>query len=153
MILMAGDALSRNFPGRAVTGHAVGFDRHQNIGGSAALPGMVTLVTFDTGVFGVIKIGAQHPAIDQDRLGDDGRTDRDRLYLMTEPASGERGARWRSRFLLRLVWISRKKNAANQLIVRSKLISQLSALLLDKSPDLPGVNTFRSGQVLILSGK
>ena len=113
VVLMASDALGRNLPSRAMASDAVRFDRHKNVSRITALRSMMAIVAFDAGVFGVIKIRAHHPAIDQNRLGDDRRTDRGRCHFVAEPAADEGSARRRGRPLRRFVGIGCKKNAAD----------------------------------------
>ena len=129
MISVAGDAFGRHFSCRAVAGDAVCFCRHEHIGRLAALRRAMTIVAFHARVFGVIESCLRHPAIDQNRFGNDRRRVRHWLHFVAESAAGEVRTRRRSHLPLRFVGIARKEHGPLQFLTRAKGLPQLPDLL------------------------
>ena len=69
-----------------------------------------SFVAGDGRVFGVIKMRASHPTIDQHRFGDGGNERGLRLHFVTKGASSEFRARCRIEALSCLIWINSKEN-------------------------------------------
>ena len=129
VIFVAGDAF-RGGPEswlspRAVTFQATVLHRQQNIGALGAatrnLMAGLAVRSSDRDMFGVIEIGLEHPAIDQDWLCDLGSADRGWFNVMAVGAAGKvcrsRPRHSRARF----VRISLKENARNQVLIRAVL--------------------------------
>jgi hypothetical protein len=121
MEFVAGDAIRRGaqsgFRLRAVTFNTAFLDRHQNVRTLAArarqlMTGFAT-DAFYCHVFGVIEIRLQHPAVDQNRLGNCGSAECGGLNLMAIGTPGEVCGPWPSHFWSHLVRIAFKKHAVD----------------------------------------
>src|ERR1700736_366637 len=84
---MTGDALGHDFSRRTVTRDAVCLCRHKNIGGLTTLHGVMAIVALYTRVLGMIEIGSEHPAIDQDWFCDGRRGVATLLHVVTKRAT------------------------------------------------------------------
>lgn len=147
---MTRDACSRHFSGRAVTLHAIRFHRHKNVPRFATLHGVMAIVTLGAGVFYVIEIGTNDPAVDQDRFCDRRGAHVGRHHFMAIATTGKRRARFRRGALLRLVRIGCEENAPDQFVIRAKLIPQSLALLFNERTDLAGSQTLLPREVFVL---
>ena len=110
MIGVTGHAFARDFALRAVAGHAVRFHRHEHIRRFAALGCVVACVAGDGRVFGVIKMRASHPTVDQHRFGDGGNERGLRFHFVTKGAAIKCRAR-AGDSRLRFVGIDREEDA------------------------------------------
>jgi len=86
---VARDAFSYDFAPGTMASDAVCFCRHEHVGGVTTLHGVMTIVALHTGVFGVIEICLNHPAIDQNRFGNGGRGVGDRFHFVAKRATVE----------------------------------------------------------------
>ena len=152
MIRVAGHAIGCHFPGRAVTGYAIGLRGHQNIGSITALHRVVTIIALHAGVFGVVEVRLRHPAIDQKWLGNCRRGVGHCLYVVAKRAAREIRARRGGCLLLRFIRIGCEEHSSLQLFTRAELLAQLPDLLRHKRLNfaLAGLAFFQTGVIGIL---